>query len=169
MNYLKTIFCLLAFLISYQLCAKEDCQEYFEKLQHIQLLQKTKHSASTSVSLHKREQEAFDKWQACKKGKLNTKTSNKKAKPSLEEAQRQKQEKIVKLMPGSAFSSKKDIVLKGKYQGAMQQAWLDYYKQPDHCYTPKNTQVFAQCMEDRIRQQALFEVAYAELLKEQGQ
>jgi hypothetical protein len=49
------------------------------------------------------------------------------------------------------------LIVKAKYQGRKQQAWLDFYQRPEKCRRPKTTQMFAYCLEDERKQQLRFE------------
>lgn len=142
--------------------AANKCQSYRDKLQNIQIKQKQGHSAKRSVVLHQQEQKAWRMWMACKQGKLPSrkKTKNKAKDKSSSLTKPYKKNKIIQLIPGSAFAKSGAVVIKAEYQGDKQQAWLNYFTPLDKCKRPKSTQVFAFCLDDKSKQMKLFEEQY---------
>jgi len=166
MKYLALI-CLLCLpgLYSEKALAKAKCKPYLEKLQNIQALQRQGYSLKRGNSLRKREQAAREKWWQCEQGKIQPTSKKSKARKKKQEKKKRyvktkrtrTGEIEKKLVP---FSNQGQIVLKGRFTGEKQQAWLQYYVQPKKCLRPKTTQVFAFCMEDKLAQQAVFEQEY---------
>ena len=152
----------MSLLLSTDTFAANKCQPYKDKLLNIQRLQKEGHSAKQSVRFHQQEQKAWQTWMDCKKGKLKRKSKRKKgsSKQVSNKALKVKPQKIIRLNPGSAFENKQGVVVKGKYSGKKQQAWLNFYQPLAKCRKPKSTQTFAFCLNDREKQQHLFETQY---------
>lgn len=160
---MKVIICLiiLTFIFySFNVFAK-NCESYRKKHLAIQIKQKQGHSAKESIRLQEKERIAWQKWQSCKKGKFNKKKKTPiKQKRTIGEYKSKVNEKIIKLQQGSAFSTNKSLVVKGKYKGVKQQAWLSYYQIPKGCKKPKSTQQFAACLHEKEQQQIAFEKEY---------
>lgn len=163
---MKTTFCLITFifLLSSFNSFSKNCENYRTKHLVIQNKQKQGHSAKESIRLQEKERVAWQKWQDCKKGKLNKK-KNKLIKSKRKIYKPKVNEKIIKLEQGSAFSTNKGLVVKGKYKGRKQQAWLNYYKMPQGCKKPKSTQQFAACLYEKEQQQIAFEKQYIKRAK----
>jgi len=166
MKYLALV-CLLCLsgLYSEKALAKAKCKPYLEKLQNIQALQRQGYSLKRGNSLRKREQAARDKWWQCEQGKIQA-TSKKSKSRKKKQVKKNRYAKAKKASAGETkkklvpFSNQGQIVLKGRFTGEKQQAWLQYYVRPKKCQRPKTTQVFAYCMEDKLAQQAVFEREY---------
>ena len=155
-------FLLLLIFISYFLsvsaiAGKKVCQPYLDKLRNIQSQQRAGYSGKQGRKLADREQKARGKWWACQQGKLPKKKKSKKKKTA-----KTKERTVVSY--SSKTSSKKvtqpltnKLVLRAKYRGIQQQAWLDYYQKPKKCIRPKTTKIFAYCIEHEKEQQLKFE------------
>ena len=61
---------------------------------------------------------------------------------------------------GTTFTQHSAIVIKSKFQGDKQIAWLEYYQKPSKCHHPKTLGVFAYCNEDKLQQQNQFSKEY---------
>lgn len=158
-KYSLIIILLTLFAYPWQLLAANKCQSYRDKLDQIQIKQKQGHSAKKSVSLQEQEKKAWQKWMACKQGKLPS-TTKKTTKKVADEVVTQAPKKFIPVNTGAPFQSKQALVIKGAYQGIKQQAWLDFYQPLKKCKKPKNTQEFAFCLDDKENQQEKFEAQY---------
>jgi len=134
--------------------AKKECADLLNKFQNIQSEQKQGQSFKNSVKLRKKEGVARQKWWDCENNKAKKKTKSTKKKKSIKPNKTYKP--LSKDVP-QAFSSNKQIVIKGRFTGKKQLHWLSYYKRPKECAKPKTTQVFAFCIEDKTKQQNKFE------------
>lgn len=162
------IICFTSVVFSPFTLAKKRCKPLLEKLHKVQALQRSSYSQKKGVSLRKREDKARDRWWQCEnssaksqkkvkkksKGKAKRKRSNHKT-----SAQNKHVNSKVKKAP-SPFKTTKAIVLKSRYQGDKQQAWLAFYQQPSHCRRPKSLVEFAFCSENKQKQRVDFEKHY---------
>jgi len=140
---------------------KKQCQPYLKKLHNIQSLQRQAHSLKTSNSLNKREGKARNKWWQCEQGKLPIKYKKKKKKKKIKSKKSNVQFNLNSSVNQIApFSTEKALIFKTRFQGDKQFSWLEYYQQPKACIRPKSTKKFAYCMEDKRKQQELFEKEY---------
>jgi len=159
-------------LLSFECIAgKEQCKKYLEKLHQIQSLQRAGYSNKKGRLLVKREQKARDLWWKCQTGKLTktrstTKTYDKSQHSKIKPVKRHSQ--IEEQVFDQTKLDTKELVIQGKYQGAMQQAWLNYYQQPNKCRQPKTTSLFAYCIEHRREQQLIFEKEYVKVNNSQA-
>lgn len=159
---MKIIFCLIAFILllgSFN-CFADICENYRKKHLAIQNQQKQGHSAKESIRLQEKERVAWQKWQDCKKGKNRTKKKTIKPKRKIYKPTNNK--KTIKFEQDFVFTTNNALVVKGKYKGKKQQAWLNYYKMPKDCKKPKSTQQFAACLNEKEQQQIAFEKQYVE-------
>ena len=161
--------------------AKKACKKYLEKLHNIQDKQRSGHSLKQSNKLKKQENQAREIWWSCENGKLaknksKTKAKNKKTpkksqlkklkKNTVAIAKKSKESSAATgfsiTAPGksSPFATDKAIVMKGEYQGQQLLDWLAFYQSPQKCQRPKNIKVFAACIEDKRKQQQVFEQGY---------
>lgn len=150
--------------MSFSLNAANKCESYRDKLKQVQALQRVAHSTKTSVSLHRREQKAWQQWNDCKAGKLKPKAVKSKSakgkKTQGKAVKKRNNEEIISLVEGSAFDSKKAVVIKAEYQGLQQQAWLNYYQPLRQCLRPTTLKLFAFCLAEKEQQQQQFELEY---------
>lgn len=135
--------------------AKKHCDPLLEKLHHVQSLQRHGYSAKGGISLRKREDRARDRWWQCEKGRGKAKKSSNQAKHHIEQL------KYNNTNAAAPFKTNSAIIIKSKYQGSKQRAWLTYYRQPDICTQPKNLSDFAFCSEDKQKQRINFEQYYS--------
>jgi len=159
MKQTMIILALVCYLFSFEVLAKKACQPYLTKLRDIQAQQRVGHSNSKGRSLAEREQKARNKWWQCQQGKLSKIKKKKDKKKTKRESSPKKS--IIPRYRNNKTSTPftNNLVIKGKYQGHQQQAWLDYYRKPDKCKRIKSTKVFAYCLEDEERQQLFFELS----------
>ncbi|RHW76644.1 hypothetical protein [Colwellia sp. RSH04] len=172
------VYVLLCLLFSFNVQAKKRCKPLLEKLHQIQSLQRSSYSLKRGQSLRAREDKARDKWWQCehpsygksKQVKLTSK-KKKKQKASKKKAYASHAKKKnkplafnfkAKKYANSPFKTDRAIALKSSYQGKMQQAWLNFYQQPEQCLKPKAISTFAYCSEYRIAQKRVFEQSYKE-------
>ena len=145
---------------------KKACQPYLDKLRNIQSQQRAGYSNKKGRSLADREQKARDKWWQCQQGKLKkskSKKTKRKAKNTNKAMAGISQFPLVSSTSkhkSKALSFTGALTIKAKFSGIKQQAWLDYYQQPQKCKQPKSTKVFARCLEDEQRQQEEFDRQY---------
>ncbi|WP_206483346.1 hypothetical protein [Thalassotalea sp. G2M2-11] len=136
---------------------KQQCQSYLNKFRQVQALQRQGHSNKQARTLASREQKARDQWWQCKQGKLKPKSkrkvSHKKSQPNTPRVYHDPQAK-----PLTSYTN--EVVIKGAFSGKKQQDWLDFYQPLAKCKRPRSTQEFAYCMEERRRQQQVFEQQY---------
>ncbi|SEK94900.1 hypothetical protein SAMN05216262_10469 [Colwellia chukchiensis] len=163
---------LLLFTAFSTLAGKKQCQKYRKKLDNVQALQRQANSLKRSNSLSRRESKARDTWWRCETGKLKAKTQQK----TKQKKQRNGKQKHtyalarksapVKLRSNTAhntqrklvpFASQGAVVVRAPYQGEKLQAWLAFYRPQKFCAKPKTLAVFSRCVEDRRRQQSIFE------------
>ncbi|OKY26016.1 hypothetical protein [Thalassotalea sp. PP2-459] len=154
MNNIRIVVALTLLMVSYGLQAKKNCSSYETKLNNIQSKQRQGYSASQGVKLAKQERAAYSRWWDCKRG--NLKKATKKAKGDNKGLKRQfKQKSPITLTAVKPLTN--NVRIKAKYQGAKQQAWLDFYQPLAICKSPKKLSTFAKCLKDEQRQQLLFE------------
>ncbi|MDO6444833.1 hypothetical protein Q4493_03485 [Colwellia sp. 1_MG-2023] len=145
---------------------KKACQPYLDKLRNIQSQQRAGYSNKKGRSLADREQKARDKWWQCQQGKLKknkskkSKAKTKKANKSTTSYSQLSQLSSTAKRKPNALSFTGSLTIKAKFSGRKQQAWLDYYQQPQKCKQPKSTKIFAFCLEDEQRQQDEFDRQY---------
>lgn len=143
------------------LAGKKQCKGYLEKLHNIQSQQRQGYSLKQGNKLEQRAEKARKKWWDCERGLTTPKKKSKKNK----RAKVKNQKKVVKysqrtLTQITPFETTKAVVIKGRFQGKQQQAWLDFYQQPEKCFRPKTTKVFAYCVENKRQQSELFKQQY---------
>lgn len=143
--------------------AKTSCKPLLEKLHNIQALQRSGYSNNKGISLRKREDKARDKWWQCENGNSKTKKESKEKankKSTTSDTIYSKRVKRKEINAGTPFETSNAIVIKSKYQGEKNQAWLKFYQQPNKCSRPKNLPEFAFCSENKQTQRADFEKSY---------
>ncbi|TYK66152.1 hypothetical protein CWS31_007175 [Colwellia echini] len=173
---------LLLLLLSYSTSslAKKRCKPFQKKLHNIQAMQRSAYSLKRGHSLRAKEDKARDKWWQCEKlslAKFNAKYGIKKqqAKKSKKQAN---ENKVVKSksrqkstgkkykaptysQPRVTFNQTSEIVIRSRYQGDKQLAWLDFYTLPVKCKQPKTISDFAYCNEHKRQQQSEFDKSYS--------
>lgn len=159
-------FYLLLFIIcsySSNLSAKEACKKYANRLDKIQIAQRSGHSLKQSNRLNQQERLIREKWWQCKNSSQRIKKTTKKT----AKKQNKKRTKKIKTRYSASlskvanpFKTSQAIVITEKYQGEKKFAWLKYYQQPQKCRRPKNLAVFAVCSEDKQHQRQVFEQNY---------
>ncbi len=168
MNFLKVI--LLFFLllsIAPSSNAKKRCKALLDTLHNVQAMQRNGYSAQRAASLRVKEDKARNKWWQCEQGKKVKKKKQGKSKENNKSKNKQikrtyRQKKTTKKSANLAFKTNNAIVIKSKYQGKKQKAWLKSYHQPSRCKRPKNLAVFAFCSEDKQIQRIHFDKSYGE-------
>jgi hypothetical protein len=156
---------------------KKRCKPFLEKLHNIQKMQRQGYSLKRGQNLRIKEDQARDKWWQCENISLAkfTKKQGKKKKSSRKKTQKvatrtarvtiktksTKRAKVRYISSSNAtFNKTSAIVVKSKYQGDKNSAWLVFYQKPTKCQRPKSFAVFAYCTENKREQQSLFEQAY---------
>ena len=165
MSFIKFTYIVILLLLAPITEAKTRCKPLLEKLHNIQAMQRSGYSSKRGVSLRAREDKARDKWWQCETGR-SKKANKKNKKQSKSTNYRTKITKIknVKgktLKAGTPFKTSNAVVIKSKYKGDKNRAWLEFYQQPTRCHRPKNLQVFASCSENKQNQREDFENVYA--------
>jgi hypothetical protein len=177
-----SIYCflfLLTLLFTLNANGKKRCKPFLEKLHNIQKMQRQGYSLKRGQSLRIKEDQARDKWWQCENISLAkfTKKQGKKKKSSRKKIQkvatrtpriiikskskRTKRAKVRYMSSTNAtFNQTSAIVIKSKYQGNKNSAWLAFYQKPTKCLRPKSFAVFAYCTENRREQQSIFEQSY---------
>jgi len=115
----------------------------------------------------------FKSWQRCEQGKFNpqTKKKRKKHKNDRHKKAKLRAAKLKLTTPTSQhvvqsdksnkhFILAKQVSVKSVIPMRLQQAWLDFYQRPKKCIRPKNTQVFAFCIEHERQSQQQFLVEH---------
>lgn len=149
------------------LAGKKQCQKYRKKLDNIQVQQRQASSLKRSNSLSSREAKARDTWWQCESGKhkVNSKKKNKKSKKAHSK-KRQPAVQYTKIKQSMAhkplvpFATNRPLVVRSRYEGEKLQAWSSFYQLKKKCIRPKSMQQFANCAEDKRRQQVEFEKSY---------
>jgi hypothetical protein len=155
--------------------AKKHCKSYLDKLNTIKAQQRSGYSLSKGKSLAEREKKARKKWWDCETGKLKPRKKAKKKSKTTKNKTRYKPP-IAKIVSKknkkrgqstgdqkssvTPFASDRAITINSRYHGKQQQAWLSYYRPKAACLRPKSTQAFARCVEDKTKQQQIFEQEY---------
>lgn len=168
---------IVIFILSFSsnVSAKKRCKPLLEKFHNIQAMQRKGYSLKRGQSLRAKEDKARDKWWQCEHSSLASfkkkyGTKNKKSKKkSKKKNKAQKSTRYAKINYATfnsqnkltSFNQDSAIVIKSKYQGNKQQAWLQFYQQPNKCQRPKTLNVFAYCSEDKLQQQGLFDKKYS--------
>ncbi|TMM47704.1 hypothetical protein [Colwellia ponticola] len=166
--------------------AKKRCKPLLAKLHNIQAMQRSGYSLKRGQSLRAREDKARAKWWACEhsslakfkekygsksKSESENKSNKKKAEKSTKSAgkslannkkhyAKKNKETVKSPQKSTVFNQHSAIVIKSKYQGDKQRAWLGFYQQPIKCKHPKSMAVFVYCNEDKLKQQDDFEKVY---------
>lgn len=174
------IFCfavvLFSFAYSSTAFAKKRCKPFLAKLHNIQTMQRKGYSLKRGESLRAKEDKARDKWWRCERSSLakfraqygdKKKKTKKNKKSNKNKALKNKSyyTKINKVSSNSqknmiTFNQSSAIVIRSKYQGSKQRAWLQFYSQPIKCQRPKSMSVFAYCSENKMQQQSEFDKVY---------
>jgi hypothetical protein len=141
---------------------KKRCKPLLEKLHNIQGQQRTGYSVNKGMSLQAKADKAREKWWQCENKINQPSKKNTKAQDKSKKATQTKSSIIVSNKTIKPFATSKPIVMKSRFQGEKQQAWLNYYQEhkPDKCKRPKSTQTFAFCMEDKAKKAAEFSTSY---------
>jgi len=155
------LFIILSLLSTGSFAGKKRCKPLLEKLQNIQAKQRSGYTARQGVSLQNRADKAREKWWNCENSSKYTQQSKKKIKKK--KVQKKSKNRNLNSMPQKIlkpFATSKAVVVKSRFKGKKQQAWLDFYEKPDKCRKVKSTRVFAFCMEDKAKQQETFSQQY---------
>lgn len=163
--------------------AKKRCKPLLEKLHSIQTMQRKGYSLKRGQSLRGKEDKARNKWWKCENSSLAkfkaqyggakkkpTKKSNKKMKKRkstsyvnvLSNRSKVKKRIVNSATMKTAFNQHSAIVIKSKFQGGKQTAWLQFYQKPTKCKRPKSLSVFAYCNEDKLQQQSKFDQKFSQ-------
>jgi len=155
-NFLLGIF-FISLTVSFSAWSgKKRCKPLLEKLQNIQAQQRQGYSVRRGISLQARADKAREKWWQCE-NRINKPKKKTKIKPSVTQKSTLASTDVStkKITP---FATSQAIVVKSRFKGEKQQAWLDYYQKqrPQKCKRPKTIKIFAFCMEDKAKKQAVF-------------
>jgi hypothetical protein len=160
---LSIIICIVIFFSNTAIAGKKRCKPLLDKLHNIQAQQRQGYSAKKGLSLQNRADKVRDKWWQCEnasiysQSKKHKKKQKKKAKHTLSisantsNVYNGNSGKVIK-----PFATSQAIVIKSRFKGKKQQAWLNYYQQPQKCQRAKTTKIFAFCVEDKSKQQEAF-------------
>ncbi|MCJ8318981.1 MAG: hypothetical protein MJK12_05065 [Colwellia sp.] len=145
--------------ISINSYGKNICEKQLNKLHKIQIKQRQGHSLKRSNTLNAQEHKARKQWWECTTSP--SKTTKKRTKSKSKKKTTQSAVNVYKVKAKvPSFKSSGAIIVKEKYKGKKNFAWLNYYQQPEACKRPKKLSVFARCTEDRQAQQLKFEQTY---------
>ncbi|MBA6262152.1 hypothetical protein [Colwellia sp. Bg11-12] len=153
---------LLIFISNTTLAKKPTCDFEMSQLKRIQEKMK---KGGYGERTRDKERELHKKYQDCRINK-NKYTENIEIKNQNKIEYTQKQ-KLYKSEKNSVYRSSKykkgkaTANVKGRYQGLKQDGWIKYYKTPKHCFRPKNTSVFAKCLNHRDTEAKKFDVIWA--------
>ena len=134
-------------------------------------MQRNGYSLKRGQSLRAKGDKARDKWWQCEHTSLaRFKAQNGKVKKKSAKFARNNIKKKSNYKRSSRYSSPKKttfnqtsaIVIKSKYQGGKNLAWLDFYQKPVRCNRPKSLTAFAYCSENKLEQQTQFEKQYSQ-------
>lgn len=155
------VICFITLFSNGAIAGKKRCKSLLVKLQNIQAQQRQGYSAKKGASLQARLEKMRDKWWQCENtSKYSQSKKKQKKKIKLHKAINKRvktntytsnSHKVVK-----PFTTSQAIVIKSRFKGKKQQAWLNYYQQPKKCNRAKTTQVFAFCVENKAIQQDEF-------------
>lgn len=143
--------------------ANSTCQKLKAKLYSIQGQQRQANTVKRSNALKIKETKAFKNWRQCKQGKYpkkKHKTKKYRINRAISKANLRKPRRLPPSKAVPPFKTIRTIAINNEYQGAKQVAWLQFYQRPSQCKTPKTTQVFAFCSENRQAQRRKFEQQY---------
>jgi len=159
------LICLLVFILFFSqhaVAGKKRCQSLLTKLQNIQAQQRQGYSAKKGISLQARADKARDKWWRCENTSKYSKSQRSKKGQRKSSKKQSKSTSVYKENEKETqpFISSQAIVIKSRFKGKKQQAWLNFYQQPKKCKHAKSTAVFAFCIEDKAKQQEEFNQHY---------
>jgi len=153
------LFLMLSLFATYSFAGKTRCKPLLDKLQNIQAQQRSGYTAKQGTRLQNRADTAREKWWRCENSMHYVGINKKKAKKSQLQTRRNNiNNKPLKVL--QPFATSKAIVVRSRFKGEQQQAWLDFYEKPEKCKKVKSTKVFAYCMEDKAQQQITFSEQY---------
>lgn len=149
---IKIVLIFILFTISLPSYSASKCQEEWDYLKKVQAQLRYK----STEYWRKKEHEAHNIYQNCRKGK-NKKTTSR---SSQIEIYKNKKSKI-------KFKKYKKVgnpiaTVKGFYTGEKQNAWIKYYKTPKECKNPKTTSKFAKCLEHKRETSKEFDIIWKE-------
>jgi hypothetical protein len=146
---------LILIIFSHQSFAGSKCPDEWNALKSIQ-----SHLRNNSTEWARSEERRRHKtYQECRKRKNNTLTKTKSYSNKSQETYNQ----FETLPENKAYrSSISKVNIKGRFKGYKQQAWLDYYRAPARCQSPKNSQQFSKCLQNRDNQAEIFEQVWRE-------
>ena len=151
---LRMIWIIPLLVITNQSYAKSKCELEWNELKAVQAQLRIK-----SVEyLRTKEREKHIKYQICRKSKNNTAKNNTLKTTYSKKITTQKSYTTKKYVAKSFGNSQ--VVVKGKFIGDKQVAWLKYYKTPAECKKPKSTSVFARCLSYRDSQAEKFNILW---------
>ncbi len=159
------VICIAIFFSNTAIAGKKRCKPLLDKLHNIQAQQRQGYSAKKGMSLQTRADKVRDKWWQCENTSIYS--QSKKHKKKLKKKQKAKHTSSISIKASNAvsgnsrkvikpFATSQAIVIKSRFKGKKQQAWLNYYQQPKKCQRAKTTKIFAFCVEDKSKQQEAF-------------
>lgn len=147
---------LIFIIFSASSLADSKCQFEWDALKNVQsqLRHKSTHG------LRNQEHLKHSEYQDCRKGKSkkSLKTKSVADKSSHVVPRNSKPTSPVK----QYRSTTNKVHVKGLFTGEKQQAWLDYYRPAKKCRSPKTTQQFSKCLQNRDLQATNFEKRWLE-------
>ncbi|MBU2870176.1 hypothetical protein [Colwellia sp. E2M01] len=172
------IFTLPFILLSYSPAtwAKKHCKPFQKKLHNVQAMQRKSYSLKRGINLREKEDLARNKWWQCErlskkrfnakygiKGKKSKKSKNRKTVAKKRKNKLSvKKIKVANYSETTTFNQQSAIIIRSKYQGEKQSAWLEFYNLPAKCKKPKTMSDFAYCHEHKRQQQTEFDEVYQE-------
>lgn len=139
---------------------KPECQRFYATLENIQSKLRAGYTAKQGRKLKAKEDKAREKWWHCQ-----TNRSQKKRKAPSKRHVKNRAEKTTQLSIAeysTTFTTK--VHIKAKYEGKVQQQWLDFYRPAKSCLKPKTLAKFSACLREEQAQQKLFEQQLVEAL-----
>lgn len=150
---LKILVTIILLITSNQTIAKSKCELEWNALKAVQSQLRQK----STEYLRDKERIKHKEYQNCRKGKkkksktYKTETNHKKTKTKYKKNSYQKY---------SAKNIKYSGSIKGKFKGEKQKAWLNHYKTPRECISPKNISKFSRCLKYRDEEAEKFTVQW---------
>lgn len=134
---------LLLVIFSFPSFAATKCKLEWDALKNVQ--SQLRHNSTEW--LRDKERRNHKAYQDCRKGKKKRKTKNKSYIANSSQNYTQYNKPLPNYRPYGSTINK--LKIKGLFTGDKQQAWLDYYRPPKECLSPKSTQQFSKCLKFR--------------------
>jgi len=131
--------------------ASSKCQFEWHALKNVQSQLRQK----STQWLRNQEHLKHSEYQDCRKGKSKRTSKAKNVADKSPSAVTRNNKPISQVKQYRSTMNK--VHVKGLFTGEKQQAWLDYYRPAKKCKSPKTTQQFSKCLQNRDLQATKFE------------